>query len=974
MKKALNLLAAGMLLLAANSVSAQKTRYQRVIGGDKDDNNYAIDRALDGGYILTGYTTSWGSGGQDIYLVKTNGLGQVEWSKAYGTSANETGWSVKATLDSGYAICGTTGNGSNAKGFVMKTDKNGTISWQTTITGDSVADFYNITLSKFGGMYVVGYAANDSFNSDMFVAKLSQSGSVSWVRQFGSRGNEEAYAVAEDDRGYVAIVGQTTYDTITEGGRNNFFGDQDIVVAIADSLGTLKYMKNYGSTEKELGWDIKQYGRDQFAVAGWSRSLPFGDNDAFIMLIDTIGTFKTLYGFGSGGDDRVFDLEVKPDNGFILSGYMQPNGGDRDVMALNIDSKGNINGTAIIGGFGKDGHWPTDGIRTRDGGYAFLSTTESFRTGKGTDMYLIRTNEQLVSGCNGKLELVNNTQGSFSSYNFGHTDYSYTLDNPKFSTTSISGFDTTLCCQLEARVAADSVKLCEGKSVNIGREPITGYIYSWTADNSNFTSSSANPSVSPGSTTKYKLVVSSSDGKCAKDSAYIVVQVFNTIKADLVRDTAFCDGDTVTVNAYSGLNGYLWIGKTIQANTQSIRVYATDTIFFSVFDKNNCFYTDTVKVFKNSLPVFNLGKDTAICENLPITLSGPANMKSYNWNNGEASTRTFTTKTEKKHNLVVVDNNGCMFTDEIQIFTNPFSTFSLGPDTTFCSGGTFTILGPGALNGYIWNGVSNNTQNLTISQPGIYTLTAFNSFKCPYSDTIVIGTRPSPVFNMGDTVYLCYNTTKTLSGPPKMASYRWSNGPTTQTQNLSIAGKYNLKVTDSTGCSYTDTALLIQKFPPVIDLGADTIICWGDSIMLDAGAGYTAYAWSNGKNTRTIYARLEALYTVNVTDNFGCVGTDDKQVDTMKCTIGYAGLPAGMDVKIYPVPVTDKLNIEINEMPNADWHYAIIDLQGKVLMDEPVEYEKQLNLSIDMSAFPSGVYWLQLSSEKGKTGYRFIKK
>ena len=103
--------------------SAQKTRYQRVMGGDKDDNNYSIDRTLDGGFILTGYTTSYGSGGEDAYLIKTNALGAVEWTKAYGSKANEIGWSVKATQDSGFIVCGTSGSSGIAKGFVFKTDK-----------------------------------------------------------------------------------------------------------------------------------------------------------------------------------------------------------------------------------------------------------------------------------------------------------------------------------------------------------------------------------------------------------------------------------------------------------------------------------------------------------------------------------------------------------------------------------------------------------------------------------------------------------------------------------------------------------------------------------------------------------------------------------------------------------------------------------------------------------------------------------
>ena len=202
MKKTLKLL---LLVIASATFAAtsiaQNTKYQRVLGGNADDNNYGIDRTLDGGLIMTGYTKSFGSGGEDIYLIKTNGLGQVEWSKAYGGRANESGWAVRATSDSGFVIAGSTNTLGEADGFIMKTDKSGNQLWSTTITGDSIDDLYNIIQSKFGGYYAVGYSFNDSFFRDMFVVKINNSGTVIWARNFGSRGDEEAYAIAEDEKG-----------------------------------------------------------------------------------------------------------------------------------------------------------------------------------------------------------------------------------------------------------------------------------------------------------------------------------------------------------------------------------------------------------------------------------------------------------------------------------------------------------------------------------------------------------------------------------------------------------------------------------------------------------------------------------------------------------------------------------------------------------------------------------------------------
>ncbi len=952
-------------------VFAQNTKYQRIIGGNGDDNNYAIDRALDGGLIMTGYTTSYGSGGQDVYLIKTNALGQIEWSKAYGGKADESGWSVKATTDTGFIVCGTTNHLGNADGFIMKTDRNGNVQWSTTVTGDSTDDLYNIIQSKFRGYYAVGFSYHDSASNDMFVVKIDASGNVQWARHFGSLGDEEAYAVAEDDRGNILVTGMTNYDSITVGGRSQNWGDQDIAVAIADSNGNLKIMYNYGSTDRELGWDIKQYGRSQFAIAGWSNGLPFGDNDAIIAIIDTIGRFSNAYGFGTPGDERVFDLEVRPDNGFVLSGYMQAPGGDRDVMVLNVDSKGGLSSYAVYGGFDVDGHWPTDAIRARDGGYNVISSSKSFRNGKGYDFYMLRTNEVLVSGCNNKLEFFNVAQPSYTRYAFGKSQNFYSQDKLGFSTTNVNSFDSTLCCQLEARIADDTLKLCEGNSVFLGKEAVGGYIYSWTAIGNSFTSSQANPQVSPNTTTLYKLVVSTKDGVCKKDSATVLVQVFSTLKVDLVRDTTFCDRDTVTVSAYSGLNGYLWQGKTIQANTQSIQMYETDTVFFSVFDNNGCFYRDTLRTWKFPLPTFNLGKDTSICENLPITLTGPAGMTSYSWNLGQGTNQTFTTNVERKHSLTVVDKNKCVFSDTIQIFSNPASSFSLGADTTLCKGGTYTIPGPGALGSYIWNGTPNPNQNFVANKVGWYWCTAFNSFKCPWTDSIYIGERPVPTFSLGDSLNLCFGTTKTVNGPDKMASYNWSNGPKTKSQDISNPGSYRLTVTDSTGCSFADTLIVVQRFAPIIDLGNDTVICYGDSIRLNAGSGHVSYSWNNGKSTASIYVKEEGKYSVAVTNIYGCTGGDDVQVDTMKCGSGsISALDAGF--KIFPNPAHDKLYLEYSGKLSNQWSIQITDLNGRILKSNANSFRLGEIYEVTVGEFAPGIYLLQLIHEKGIVNQRFV--
>ena len=117
---------------------------------------------------------------------------------------------------------------------------------------------------------------------------------------------------------------------------------------------------------------------------------------------------------------------------------------------------------------------------------------------------------------------------------------------------------------LEAKVNRDSLRICSGTSINLGRSAISGYKYSWTSiSGASYSSSSANPTVSPKVDTKYKLVVSSSDGLCKPDSATILVRVNPRMSQEFLADTFFCEGYPVTIDGLKGMFFYEWEIKSM---------------------------------------------------------------------------------------------------------------------------------------------------------------------------------------------------------------------------------------------------------------------------------------------------------------------------------------------------------------------------------------------------------------------------
>lgn len=112
-----------------------------------------------------------------------------------------------------------------------------------------------------------------------------------------------------------------------------------------------------------------------------------------------------------------------------------------------------------------------------------------------------------------------------------------------------------------------------------------------------------------------------------------------------------------------------------------------------------------------------------------------------------------------------------------------------------------------------------------------------------------------------------------------VSSIIWSNGAIGDSIVLNTGGLYWVSVTDSSGCVATDTALVSLGALPVVDLGSSPTICNGDPVFLNAGPGFASYAWSDGSLSQTLWISNPGLYTVTVTNQDGCAGSDVIFVD-----------------------------------------------------------------------------------------------
>lgn len=274
--------------------------WENMYGGASDEEINSIQQTTDGGYILAGssYSTdingTINGGGWDIYAIKLNGNGDIEWQRLYGSSNIDSSTSIRQTIDGGYIIAGYSKDSEHEKSVILKLDSSGGVQWQQLY---DCGKTYDIQTTSDGGYIVAG---NKLF-------KLDENGAAEWEVEL----QNFAYGVVQtQDGGYAAIL------------------DYPCSMLRLDSSGnTLWTTPSLGGTAS-----TSPYWRcDPIEAAG-------GDNSGYDC------GFKT-----DPSDDHLVSIQATNDGGCILAGYSNAvdisgvtNNGDYDFYVVKLDSKGNI--------------------------------------------------------------------------------------------------------------------------------------------------------------------------------------------------------------------------------------------------------------------------------------------------------------------------------------------------------------------------------------------------------------------------------------------------------------------------------------------------------------------------------------------------------------------------------------------------------------------------------------------------------
>jgi hypothetical protein len=376
----LALLSVSLVALFTGYAHAQ-VRFARTYGGANEDWAYSVRQTSDGGYIVAGYTRSFGAGGRDIFLIKTDANGNVQWAKTYGGTGWDWAYSVQQTSDGGYIVAGeTTSFGAGWDDiFLIKTDANGNVQWVKTYGGTSF-DWANfVRQTSDGGYIVAGYTT--SFGAEnFFLIKTDANGNIIWAKAYGGTSGEEAYSVQQTSDGGYIVAGET----------GSFgAGEHDIFLIKTDANGNVQWAKTYGGTYDDLAYYVQQTSDGGYIVVGETFSFGVGYEDIFLIKTDANGNVQWAKTYGGANSEKGYTVQQTSDGGYIVAGETTSFGaGGWDFFLIKTDANGNRIWAKTYGGTSHDAAYPVQ--QTLDGGYIVAGWTLSFGAG-GVDIFLVKT-------------------------------------------------------------------------------------------------------------------------------------------------------------------------------------------------------------------------------------------------------------------------------------------------------------------------------------------------------------------------------------------------------------------------------------------------------------------------------------------------------------------------------------------------------------------------------------------------------
>lgn len=393
-----------LLIIAFNCpvlfAQAPPLLWQKALGGSASDESYTISATSDGGAIVAGLTLSNNGdvsvnyGSFDVWIVKLQANGTIEWQKSLGGSGSDAANSIQQTNDGGYIMAGYTfsnngdvsGNHGSSDCWIVKLSSSGNIMWQKTFGGTGIDNAKKIIQTSDNGFIVAAYSDSNNGdvtgnhgNYDYWILKLDAAGTLQWQKSLGGTAQDMATGIQQTDDGYI-VAG---WSNSNNGDITGAHGDTDYWIVKLGGNGNLIWQKALGGSGNDQAFSITKNNNGEYIVAGLSASNDGDvsenhDSDFWIVKLNSSGNIIWQKALGGGGVDRASDIISVNGGGYVITGWAEAssgNHGGRDYWVIKIDESGDLIWQKTLGGSANDDAYSVS--QALDGGYFISGVTFS---------------------------------------------------------------------------------------------------------------------------------------------------------------------------------------------------------------------------------------------------------------------------------------------------------------------------------------------------------------------------------------------------------------------------------------------------------------------------------------------------------------------------------------------------------------------------------------------------------------------
>lgn len=800
-------------------------------GGTKADEGTVVFAHSSGRYFIAGATESYGAGNKDFYLSEVSPNGTILWTNTYGGSSEEIPYSISEASNGDLIITGrtTTYGGTDRDMYVVRTSVIGKLIWSKYYGGSDVDIAFDALSLNSGDMLLHQHSrsyTNTSGSVDVNLVKLRGDGStIRTHKRFGGSLDEGVANLLEIDNYNYLGCGMTASSN------SNYYG---LLYSIDTNL-NFNWVKTYGGTKDDRFFYVTEGIGGGFLAVGWTTSTTSGGKDIFIVKTKNDGSVDWAKAIGGSNDDVASSALRTSDGGYIILATTESYGkGNEDILMMRIKSDGDIDWARTYGQSGDDfiDRKGQSLIETRDG-YMFTASMNL----SGQQSVLIKTDYKGNSSeCYGQ-------SVSPSSQNF-----SVTASNASFSMVNVSSMSSGNGGSVGFGLFQDSL-ICKSfcvnftNSVSCGNTPVEftdlsyGSATSWywtvtdSTDGSADTSTSQNPSFNLNQGTYYVTLKASNGSDTLSISKK--VNVYSGPSYVNTNDTIICSGDSVNLFVLGG-DSIKWSSTYPNlidtAYSQYVKPTSNTQFKFTIYDTTyQCNSSDSVLIQVQSLPQINMIRDTAICFGDSARVTAVISTDSFSWTPTSSLSQT----------------------DTLSPYFKP----------------------------------SSNTD---------YVLTAVDNIGCSSTDTLTVRVFSIPNISGQNSYDFCPGDSVQLivSGGVR---YDWSTGDTTDTIYFSPAGDTSLLVAaiNANGCfSEVDTIQLNAENPPVIIIQEFDTVCYNTTKTYSTRGAF-AYEWSNGGSSNSLNVRLvqDSIFAVRGISGTGCQGPWDSLFINVRAQLAATAAP-----------------------------------------------------------------------------------